>query len=67
MKTQAGLMQWACTSRCCIMFDHSVCICPGKKVPFYPKHGRVENPDWPPLNEAKQMEQSWCAFRSRCC
>ena len=26
------------------------CICPGNKVPFYcPVHGRVENPNWPPL------------------
>src|SRR5215831_14757971 len=28
------------------------CICPGNKVPFYcPVHGRVENPNWPPLKE----------------
>jgi len=26
------------------------CICAGSEVPFYcPRHGRVENPDWPPL------------------
>jgi hypothetical protein len=31
------------------------CICPGNKVPFYcPVHGRVENPNWPPLKETNR-------------
>ena len=30
------------------------CICPGKEVPFYcSRHGRVENPNWLLLKEAK--------------
>jgi hypothetical protein len=30
------------------------CVCPGEKVPFYcPVHGRVGNPNWPLLKEAK--------------
>jgi hypothetical protein len=29
------------------------CICPGNHVPFYcPKHGCVENPNWPLLKPA---------------
>jgi hypothetical protein len=30
------------------------CVCPGEEVPFYcPVHGRVGNPNWPLLKEAK--------------
>jgi hypothetical protein len=32
------------------------CICPGNRVPFYcPKHGSVENPDWPLLKAPAEI------------
>jgi hypothetical protein len=33
------------------------CICAGSEVPFYcPRHGQVENPNWPPLMAAAGAE-----------
>ena len=33
------------------------CSCAGSEVPFYcPRHGRVENPDWPALTAAAAPE-----------